>query len=61
MPALSGAGELAVEAILWYRKANPDFLDRVYGIESGVRSPATAMTRAQARIRVLPDVVASAR
>ncbi len=61
VPALSGAGELVVEAILWYRKANPDFLERVYGVESGVRSPATPMTRAQARIRVLPDVVASAR
>ena len=30
-PAETENTELTVEAVLWYRKANPEFLDRVYG------------------------------
>jgi hypothetical protein len=46
------AETLNVDAILWYRKANPDFLDRVYGVEAAVRAPVTEINRAQATIRV---------
>jgi cytochrome c554/c'-like protein len=46
-------GPLTVSATLWYRKANPDFLDRVYGYEAGVRAPATAVSEATATIAVL--------
>jgi len=52
--AVSGS-ELKAEAILWYRKANPEFLDRVYGKENKVRSPVTEMTRASVRIRIDND------
>lgn len=51
-------GALRVDAILWYRKANPDFLDRVYGVEAAMRAPLTEINRAHAAIRVLsPDPV----
>ena len=43
-------GPLTVNATLWYRKANPDFLDRVYGHEAAVRAPVTAMTEAMATV-----------
>ncbi len=56
-PSPEGAATLTVTARLWYRKANPDFLDRVYGIETGVRSPLTLMGRATTTIRVLPDAL----
>ena len=49
-----GAGRLHVTAVLWYRKANPEFLDRVYGVDADVRSPATAISRTDASIVVLP-------
>jgi hypothetical protein len=45
-------GTLRVKAVLWYRKANPEFLDRVYGTEEDVRSPVTAISEAEAVIRV---------
>jgi cytochrome c554/c'-like protein len=45
-------GPLTVSATLWYRKANPDFLDRVYGYDSGVRSPTTAVSEASATIMI---------
>jgi hypothetical protein len=44
---------LHIEAILWYRKANPEFLDRVYGRESGIRSPVTDISRAEASVRLV--------
>jgi hypothetical protein len=47
-------GELHVSAVLWYRKANPEFLERVYGASAGVRSPVTAMSKASATIRITP-------
>jgi hypothetical protein len=46
-------GELTVTAVLWYRKANPEFLDRVYGMKEKVRSPLTEMSRATTTIDVV--------
>ena len=46
---------LHVAAVLWYRKANPEFLDRVYGADAGVRSPTTRVSSAEATIMVGPD------
>ena len=48
-------GELNISAVLWYRKANPEFLNRVYGSAAGVRSPISEMTRANARVRIHAD------
>ncbi len=45
--------ELRVKAVLWYRKANPEFLTAVYGVDTKERSPRTAMTEAEARIKVV--------
>lgn len=45
-------GELTVRATLWYRKANPAFLDRMYGTETDVRSPITKVSEATAIINV---------
>ncbi|MEZ6080562.1 MAG: hypothetical protein R3C56_34285 [Pirellulaceae bacterium] len=47
--------ELKVEAILHYRKANPEFLNRIYGAENEVRSPITEMARETVRIRIEDD------
>ena len=52
-------GELTVSARLWYRKANPEFLDRVYGAEAGLRSPSTEMSRATTTIRITSNGHAS--
>lgn len=43
---------LHVTAVLWYRKANPEFLERVYGKDSGMKSPVTEMTRVSTTIAV---------
>ena len=51
-PASTAGSELIVEAVLWYRKANPEFLNRVYGELADVRSPITEINRATARIRI---------
>ena len=48
---------LTATATLWYRKANPDFLDRVYGRDPVVRSPLTAMSQATIVINIERDVV----
>jgi hypothetical protein len=45
-------GELLVRATLWYRKANPAFLDRVYGTELNVRSPIFKVSETTAIINV---------
>ncbi len=45
-------GTLRVKAVLWYRKANPEFLDRVYGTEEDVRSPVTAISETETVIKV---------
>lgn len=56
----NGMQQLTVKATLWYRKANPDFLDRIYGAEKKVRSPVTAISTATASIRVVqPDALAT--
>lgn len=52
-------GVLYVEAVLWYRKANPAFVRRVYGVDSPVRSPLTDISRASTTIRILEDRIAS--
>jgi hypothetical protein len=43
---------LKVTARLQYRKANPEFLDRVYGKEKKVRSPVTTISEAEFLINV---------
>jgi hypothetical protein len=51
-----------VTAVLWYRKANPEFLDRVYGVDGKVvRSPLTEMSRASSTIRVMESTELSSR
>ena len=52
---------LTAHAKLWYRKANPDFLDRVYGHDPVVRSPVTEMSQATAVISIKHDAVAQLR
>lgn len=47
--------ELRIEAILWYRKANPGFLDRMYGAAAKLRAPSTEMNRSEATIRIIED------
>ncbi len=47
--------QLKVVANLWYRKANPEFLDRVYGAETATRSPLTRIAEAVAYIKVRPE------
>ena len=39
--------ELKVVALLQYRKANPEFLDRVYGKEQKMRSPVTTISETE--------------
>ena len=46
--------QVHIEAVLWYRKANPDFLDTMYGEAARMRSPITEMTRVET---VIPVVV----
>lgn len=46
-------GVLHVSAVLWYRKANPEFMDRVYGSDEPVRSPATAISEGEATIEII--------
>ena len=62
LPAIPNieSGYLTVTAILWYRKANPEFLDRVYGAEATIRSPITELTRATTRIRIFTARCANA-
>ncbi|MFV1963918.1 MAG: hypothetical protein ACC628_00735 [Pirellulaceae bacterium] len=50
---------LTVDAKLLYRKANPEFLDRVYGADRDVRSPVTIMTESTTQIRIRVDDVAA--
>jgi hypothetical protein len=60
-PKGDSGGELTVTAVLWYRKANPEFLDRVYGVDKAVRSPLTEMSRASSTIRVKENAELSSR
>ena len=54
--AVSEATYLDICAVLWYRKANPMFLDRVFGTSSHVRSPITEISRSKIRIPIRADV-----
>ncbi len=56
LPAMpkSAGRQLTVTGILWYRKANPEFLDRVYGADAAIRSPVTLLTKATTQIKVAP-------
>ncbi len=60
VPETADGQQLTVKAILWYRKANPMFLDRIYGEEKRVRAPVTAISSAVATIKVVQDVIVSA-
>jgi hypothetical protein len=51
---------LSVEAVLWYRKANPDFLDRMYGPAVALRSPVSRISSARTTLRMLPATIAGA-
>ncbi len=55
LPVPAAGDELQARAILWYRKANPEFLSQVYGTDQETRSPITEMTRAEVTIKVAPD------
>ncbi len=57
IPAIinNGNKQLKVTAKLWYRKANPEFLNATYGIGHKMKSPATLMTQESILIEVLPD------
>ncbi|RKZ57470.1 MAG: hypothetical protein DRR08_18900 [Candidatus Parabeggiatoa sp. nov. 2] len=55
-PKKEEANHLTVTATLWYRKANPDFLDTVYGIETKTRSPITKINEVMTKIKVEKNV-----
>lgn len=50
--SLETGAELKVMAFLHYRKANPEFLDRVYGKEKKVRSPVSTISETELTIKV---------
>ncbi len=50
--APSKAGELHVTAVLNYQKADAAFLDRLFGVEAGVRTTITTLSEAALSIRV---------
>ncbi|MCP5117796.1 MAG: hypothetical protein GY953_43815, partial [bacterium] len=54
-PARGDAAQLRVQARLWYRKANPAFLDRIYGADRKIRSPITEISTATATIRIIDN------
>ena len=47
--------QLKVVAKLWYRKANPEFLNAVYGVDHQMKSAVTLMTQQQVIIEILAD------
>ncbi|MAE60778.1 MAG: hypothetical protein CMJ49_05405 [Planctomycetaceae bacterium] len=51
-PAEAAVNEIHITASLWYRKANPEFIERVYGEDSDLVSTVTEMTRATTVIKV---------
>ncbi|MDC0935794.1 multiheme c-type cytochrome [Pirellulales bacterium] len=53
IPPNSAGQKLEVTAVLWYRKANPEFLDRVYGAGTKMRSPITELSHATASVKVI--------
>lgn len=44
------SGSLTIKAVLWYRKANVAFLKRIYGEDTSIRTPVTAISRAEKTI-----------
>ncbi len=50
--APQGAGELTIEAVLNYQKADAAFLDKLFGAEAGIRTPITAISRDVLKVRV---------
>ncbi len=56
-PAKVEGEQLRIAATLWYRKANPEFLDRIYGADKGLRSPLTDISHATASIRIAKEQV----
>ncbi len=59
MPATVEGDELKVTAIPWYCKISAPFLDRLFGEGKKLRSEVTAISRAEALIRVVHDEVTS--
>lgn len=49
----SEASRLDIDVVLWYRKANPDFLDLMYGPQ--VRAPVTEMNRARQSVAIIDN------
>ncbi len=60
VPEGTPLGPLVVTAVLRYRKANPEFLDTIYGVEANVRSPITELNRVRKTVEVVPHAQASA-
>jgi hypothetical protein len=57
LPAGQQEGQLQVAATLWYTKFSAPFLDRLFGPDSGYRSEATDIARAEAVITVVADAL----
>ena len=51
-PAPDTGGELRVTAVLNYQKADAAFLDSLFGVEAGVRTPITQLAESELTIRV---------
>ncbi len=48
-----GGDALTVHAVLWYSKFRAPFMDAVFGVEAGMRAPATAISEATTQIRLV--------
>lgn len=48
-----GGGELRIVARLLYRKANPKFLKRTYGVDTELSAPVSEVSRTETTIRVV--------
>jgi nitrate/TMAO reductase-like tetraheme cytochrome c subunit len=49
--------ELSIDVKLQYRKANPEFLDSVYGAENKIRTPITTITQTKRTIKIIASSV----
>jgi hypothetical protein len=54
VPPLERAGEYKVDAILYYRKVDQFLLNFLFGEDSGVTAPVTAISDATATVKVKP-------
>jgi hypothetical protein len=52
---LANGSKLNIDVKLQYRKANPEFLDRVYGADKKVRTPITTIASTQKIIEVINE------